>query len=93
MLREPQGKASQKYGNKCGCLSSGSVIIYVWRKKDTEYIAEQLRTYGDLGKVVCYHAGMTTRERAVSQNLVSPFYRTISYEGVPRSLIGFSSSS
>lgn len=74
LLRDQQGRISQKYrhfSKNLGCLSSGSVIIYVWRKKDAEYISEQLRSYGDLGKVVCYHAGMSASDRASSQNMVS----------------------
>ena len=52
-----------------GHLSKGSVIIYVWRKKDAEIIAEQLQRSGLSGGVVCYHGGMDagTRERAQSK--------------------------
>lgn len=41
-----------------GLLSEGSVIVYVWRKKDAEIITEQLVGSGVLGGVVCYHGGM-----------------------------------
>ena len=75
MLRVSQGTLSKKHRHNnskiVGCLSVGSIIIYVWRKKDAEYISEQLRGYEDLGKVVCYHAGMTASDRASSQNMVS----------------------
>ena len=38
-----------------GCLSKGSVIIYVWRKKDAEVLTEHLMCSGVAGGVVCYH--------------------------------------
>ncbi len=41
-----------------GILSTGSVIVYVWRKKDAELITEQLVGSGIDGGVVCYHGGM-----------------------------------
>ena len=40
-----------------GLLSEGSVIVYVWRKKDAEIITEQLVGAGVIGGVVCYHGG------------------------------------
>ena len=40
-----------------GLLSVGSVIVYVWRKKDAEIITEQLVGSGISGGVVCYHGG------------------------------------
>jgi superfamily II DNA helicase RecQ len=76
ILRDSQRSTSlahRYHSSVLGCLSSGSVIIYVWRKKDAEYIFEQLSSYDDLGKVVCYHGGMSHSDRATSQNKVSPY--------------------
>lgn len=51
-----------------GCLSTGSVIVYVWRQKDTEIVAEQLNGAGITGGVVCYHGGMDSNARSKAQN-------------------------
>jgi len=51
-----------------GCLSKGSVIIYVWRQKDTEIVAEQLNGAGVRGGVVCYHGGMDSNDRSKAQS-------------------------
>lgn len=51
-----------------GNLSKGSVIIYVWRKKDAEIITEQLLGSGLSGGVVCYHGGMDAGARARAQS-------------------------
>ena len=53
-----------------GCLSKGSVIVYVWRQKDTEIIAEQLIGAGVSGGVVCYHGGMDAIDRTKAQSKV-----------------------
>jgi len=50
-----------------GCLSKGSVIIYVWRQKDAEIITEQIHGSGLLGGVVCYHGGMDAHARSKAQ--------------------------
>lgn len=52
-----------------GCLSSGSVIVYVWRQRDAEVLAEQLTGAGIEGGVVYYHGGLERgqRERAQGQ--------------------------
>lgn len=54
-----------------GCLSRGSVIVYVWRQKDTEVVAEQLIGAGVRGGVVCYHGGMDSNDRTRAQSKVS----------------------
>ena len=54
-------------------LSKGSVIIYVWRQKDSEILTEQLRSYGLEGGIVCYHGGMDAGSRSKSQNQVRFF--------------------
>lgn len=53
-----------------GCLSKGNVIIYVWRQKDTEIVAEQLIGAGVSGGVVCYHGGMDANDRSRAQSKV-----------------------
>ena len=51
-----------------GCLSSGSVIVYVWRQMDAEAIAEYIGATNVPGKVVVYHGGMDSGSRAKSQS-------------------------
>ena len=53
-----------------GILSSGSVIVYVWRQRDAEVIAEQLLMDGVTGGVVFYHGGMDAGTRARAQSKV-----------------------
>mmetsp|Transcript_25716 Transcript_25716/g.39389 ORF Transcript_25716/g.39389 Transcript_25716/m.39389 type:complete len:1516 (+) Transcript_25716:65-4612(+) len=52
---------------KDGILSTGSVIIYVWRQKDAEVVTEQIRAFDLEGGVVCYHGGMDANKRSKSQ--------------------------
>lgn len=59
------GRAKQPYAGK---LSKGSVIVYVWRQKDTEVVAENLVAAGVSGGVVVYHGGMNANARAKSQS-------------------------
>ena len=54
-----------------GCLAKGSVIVYVWRQRDTEIVAEQLNGAGIRGGVVCYHGGMDAGDRSRAQSKVS----------------------
>ncbi len=54
-----------------GILSSGSVIVYVWRQRDAEVITEQLKGYDLSGGIVCYHGGMDSSARSKSQSQVS----------------------
>lgn len=54
-----------------GCLSKGSVIVYVWRKKDAEIITEQLQGSGLVGGIVCYHGGMDANSRSKAQSKVN----------------------
>ena len=51
-----------------GKLAKGSVILYVWRQKDTEIVAESLISAGVAGGVVIYHGGMDASARAKSQS-------------------------
>lgn len=53
-----------------GTLSKGSVIVYVWRQRDAEVIAEQLIADGISGGVVIYHGGMNADARARAQSKV-----------------------
>lgn len=55
-----------------GALQIGSIIIYVWRKRDAEALAEQIIGAGVEGGVVFYHGGMDSGKRAVAQGKVRP---------------------
>ena len=50
-----------------GCLAHENVIVYVWRKRDADLVAEALCTIGVEGGVVVYHAGMDSKARAAAQ--------------------------
>lgn len=56
-----------------GCLSSGSVIVYVWRQRDAEALAEQLNGAGVEGGVVFYHGGLEQGQRQRAQGQVNIF--------------------
>ena len=68
LLRPSSDKDVKK--KKEGALSTGSVIVYVWRQKDAEVITEQLRSYDIEGGIVCYHGGMDANSRTKSQGRV-----------------------
>lgn len=70
MNDELDERNSKKMPIKEGCLSKGSVIIYVWRQKDTEVVAEQLIGAGVSGGVVTYHGGMDANDRSRAQSKV-----------------------
>lgn len=53
-----------------GSLAGGSVIVYVWRQRDTEVVAEYLNSSGVTGGVVIYHGGMDTTSRGKAQSKV-----------------------
>jgi ATP-dependent DNA helicase Q4 len=55
-----------------GELANGSVIVYVWRQRDAEAVAESIATAGVEGGVVFYHGGMSSDARSRSQSKVSP---------------------
>ena len=50
-------------------LSNRSVIVYVWRQRDAEVVAESIQAAGVAGGVVHYHGGMDsgTRSNAYSK--------------------------
>lgn len=54
-----------------GCLSKGSIIVYVWRQMDADVVAENLVARGVSGGVVVYHGGMDSAARAKAQSRVS----------------------
>jgi ATP-dependent DNA helicase Q4 len=64
----PAEASKSNLGCYAGKLCKGSVIIYVWRQKDTEAVAESLLASGVKGGVVVYHGGMDSVARAKSQN-------------------------
>ena len=53
-----------------GCLSTGSVIVYVWRQYDAEVVAENIQAGGVTGGVVVYHGGMNSEARSKAQSKV-----------------------
>jgi len=53
-----------------GCLAKGSVIVYVWRQKDAEAVAENIQASGVCGGVVVYHGGMDSADRGKAQSTV-----------------------
>ena len=55
-----------------GSLAKGSVIVYVWRQRDAEVVAESIQASGVSGGVVHYHGGMDNGKRA---NAYSKFMR------------------
>ena len=69
----PRKKQKQKTAasSHFGSLSKGSVIVYVWRQKDTEVVAEHLNAAGVEGGVAVYHGGMDAGSRSRSQSMVS----------------------
>ena len=54
-----------------GLLSSGSVIVYVWRQRDAEAVAENIQAATDIvGGVTVYHGGMDSIARRQAQSKV-----------------------
>jgi ATP-dependent DNA helicase Q4 len=68
LIAVPSTGATTNPGSYAGRLCKGSVIVYCWRQKDTEAIAEYLLASGVKGGVVVYHGGMDSSARAKSQN-------------------------
>jgi superfamily II DNA/RNA helicase len=66
-----KGKDTKKMDPDEGCLATGSVIVYVWRQRDAEAVAENLQESGVEGGVVVYHGGMDAGARNRSQSTVS----------------------
>jgi superfamily II DNA helicase RecQ len=67
-------KEKENRSKKCkysGVLAKGSVIVYVWRQRDTEIVAENLMAAGVSGGVVMYHGGMDAGARTRAQSKVS----------------------
>jgi len=70
--RDGESKSSKIGGAARGCLADGSVIVYVWRQKDAEAIAENVQASGVVnGGVVVYHGGMNSADRSKAQSKVS----------------------
>ena len=51
-------------------LSSASAIVYVWRQRDAEAVAENIQAAGVSGGVVIYHGGMPSAARSRAQSKV-----------------------
>lgn len=69
------GKGSDNAYRYFGVLSKGSVIVYVWRQRDTEVVAENLTSAGVTGGIVMYHGGMDASARTKAQSKVSLLFR------------------
>ena len=67
LLQKPKNGAELSDQSMIGCLSEGSVVVYVWRQKDAEVVSEQLRGFGVPGGIVCYHGGMDSTSRSKAQ--------------------------
>ena len=52
------------YGIVLGSFSIRSVIVYVWRQRDAEVVAESIQQAGVSGGVVHYHGGMDSGARS-----------------------------
>ena len=66
-----------------GVLANGSVIVYVWRQRDAEAVAENIVAAGVEGGVVFYHGAMNPDARSRSQSKVTlrnPGYQEMSLE-------------
>jgi len=66
-----KGERAAKTDIDDGCLAKGSVIVYVWRQRDAEAVAENIQASGVDGGVVVYHGGMDSGARSRSQSMVS----------------------
>jgi ATP-dependent DNA helicase Q4 len=55
-------------GLQHGCLERANVIVYVWRQRDAEVVAEYLKNSGVEGGITVYHAGLDSKARAVAQS-------------------------
>jgi ATP-dependent DNA helicase Q4 len=51
-----------------GSLAKDNVIVYVWRQRDAEVVAEALTASGVEGGIVVYHGGMDSKARASAQS-------------------------
>jgi superfamily II DNA helicase RecQ len=75
LLTRTKGSAKEKVttdnGIEEGCLATGNVIVYVWRQRDAEAVAENLQASGVEGGIVVYHGGMDSGARSKSQSMVS----------------------
>lgn len=61
-----KGLADVSFG--AGCLAEGSVIVYVWTKRQAEALCDLLMGADVEGGVVYYHGGMSQAERFSSQS-------------------------
>lgn len=62
-------KRSTKARDVDGCLAIGSVIVYVWRQRDAEVVAENIQATGEIfGGAVVYHGGMDSTSRMKAQS-------------------------
>jgi superfamily II DNA helicase RecQ len=70
-ILRPRKYAKPDNDTNAGILSSGSVIIYVWRQRDAEAVAENIQAAGDVrGGITVYHGGMDAAARSKAQSKV-----------------------
>jgi len=73
--KSTKGKVLDPVDANKGCLASGSVIVYVWRQRDAEAVAENIQAAGVEGGIVIYHGGMDSGARSKAQSKVSLLVR------------------
>lgn len=76
-ILRPQNLAKESSDPSTGSLSIGSVIIYVWRQRDAEAVAENIEAAGVQGGVTVYHGGMDASARCKAQSKVSEMMRVV----------------
>lgn len=70
ILKPKEKQKSKTSDDRAGILSSGSVIIYVWRQRDAEAVAENIQAADVRGGVTVYHGGMDAAARSKAQSKV-----------------------
>ncbi|KAI2509531.1 Type III restriction enzyme [Fragilaria crotonensis] len=71
LLLKPSNKVSKGDSEQPiydGCLVNDNVIVYVWRQRDADVLAEALNASGVEGGIVVYHAGMDSKARGIAQS-------------------------
>lgn len=77
ILKPKEPAARSKKCKYAGVLAEGAVIVYVWRQRDTEVVAENLLSAGVSGGVVMYHGGMDASARTKAQSKVGLSIRVV----------------
>ena len=69
-ILKPSSRHQGEESSYSGSLSQGAVIVYVWRQRDTEVVAEYLNSSDVAGGIVVYHGGMDKSARNKAQSKV-----------------------